>query len=787
MTVGANPLALFWDSDEGDDCDEDHCRDVEVQRVLNYHGAGGRADGEYGLGDRSAGRRMHADKVAERGHRVEWGDDESGDELPLGSPVECGRAEDSLDLNSNSVANFVPHGGILRCMRSCGCPMELYDWQTACLHTPGVLDGRSNLVYCAPTSGGKSMVAELLMLRRVLDTGKSALLVLPYVSICTEKANHFKNMFADLTASVGGETGPPITVVELYGSLQGVDVLDRLRGPAIIVSTIEKANILVNKWVEEGGGKKGVLEKWLSAMVIDELHMVGDAQRGYLLELMLTKLRYLNTSTQIIGMSATISKVEIVAHWLNAKLYLTEYRPVPLQEYFVQGDRVTLPDKKFVKTLNTELGGSRATDLDSVTALVAESLSQGHSVIIFCSSRRSCQQTAEFLIQRLGARGLGNHEKGNNHTPSRQSIAEELQLHQNSPAVKSPPAFHLDSVQALHSGTSLPSSFEKTPLQISIEHGISWHHAGLDSEERMLVEKAFKSGSISVLCATSTLAAGVNLPARRVIIRQPYIAGDKKNLLEPSKYKQMIGRAGRAGFDVSGESFLIGGNGIPDDKLYRLMNIGIEPISSGLETCKNDLHRSLLEVITSGCVSEPAQVQAYVESTLLFQLAKADDKKRQAVLDQAQVALNELYAQGYIYWTLTDGRGVWKPTNTGIAVHSSGLPPDVCRNIVGDLEKAQKAFVLDSDLHLIYLCVPLNEDTNVDWEKLAKLMNRMDQTSASVVREGRRQQRVRRQPTAGYSNEEAQQRNRPRTHLPEILDGPHSARCHRGDSLVPDS
>jgi replicative superfamily II helicase len=77
-----------------------------------------------------------------------------------------------------------------------------------------------------------------------------------------------------------------------------------------------------------------VLQQRLSAVTIDELHMVGDAQRGYLLELMLTKLRYLKTSIQIIGMSATISKVEIVASWLRAQLYITQYRPVPLQEYF---------------------------------------------------------------------------------------------------------------------------------------------------------------------------------------------------------------------------------------------------------------------------------------------------------------------------------------------------------------------------------------------------------------------------------------------------------------------
>ena len=219
-----------------------------------------------------------------------------------------------------------------------------------------------------------------------------------------------------------------------------------------------------------------------------------------------------------------------------------------------------------------------------------------------------------------------------------------------------------------------------------------------------------------------------------MIIRQPYIGRDKNNLLEPSKYKQMVGRAGRAGFDTAGESFLIGGKGIPDAKLYDLMNKGVEPISSGLEPAKNDLHRAVLEVIASGCVSTPTQVREYVESTLLYQLVRHDADQVQHVMRQAKVALDRIREEGFVMWVVDKdtGRGTWQPTNTGIAVHSSGLPPDICRDIVGDLEKAQKAFVLDSDLHLIYLCVPLNEDSPIDWNRLAFLLKRMDATSSSV-------------------------------------------------------
>ncbi|KAG6391261.1 hypothetical protein SASPL_149014 [Salvia splendens] len=391
-----------------------------------------------------------------------------------------------------------------------------------CLQVEGVLHNR-NLVYCASTSAGKSFVAEILMLRRVLETGKIALLVLPYVCICAEKGAGAEHLEV-LLEPVGKH------VLSFYGN-QGGGSLPK--DTSVAVCTIEKANSLINRLLEQGRLSE------LGTIVIDELHMVGDQSRGYLLELLLTKLRYAagegnvesssgensgsssgksdaTRGLQIIGMSAALPNVAAVAEWLQAALYETEFRRVPLEEYIKIGRTIYNKKMEIVRTIPkvAELGGKYP---DQIVELCNEVVQEGHSVLIFCSSRKGCESTAKHIAKYL--KGFCVNPRGEQGEPF-------------------DVAFAIDSLRRSPAGLD-PVLNETLPF------GVAYHHAGLTVEERETVEMCYRKGLVRVLTATSTLAAGVNLPARRVIFRQPRIGRD---FIDGTRYKQMSGRAGRTGW-----------------------------------------------------------------------------------------------------------------------------------------------------------------------------------------------------------------------------------------------
>ncbi|KAJ3127313.1 hypothetical protein HK098_006492 [Nowakowskiella sp. JEL0407] len=545
----------------------------------------------------------------------------------------------------------------------------LYQWQMECLFVYGVLDGSHNLIYSAPTSAGKTMVAELLVLRRVFETRKKAIIILPFVAIVNEKTNYIKKMFHSLN----------LNVVGYFGNLGGSTSFDNVD---IAICTIEKANSLVNKIMEEGKMDS------VGIVVVDELHMIGDDSRGYLLELLLTKLRYIVPDRlQIIGMSATLPNINTLATWLNARLYLTDYRPVPLFEYVKVEDKIYDSNFELVRQLNYP---KDSRDPDTLVPLVWETVKDNNSVLIFCATRDNCEKVVRNITTCMQLPTLEET------ILQRRSVVKEL--------------------------SRTPGGADPT-LEMTVMSGCAYHHSGLTVEEREIIEDAYRAGTIKVLAATSTLAAGVNLPARRVIFRSPMLG---RNYLDASSYKQMKGRAGRKGQDTMGESILICQE--KDAKFVReLVESELEPVLSCLTADRKGMKRALLEVIVNGVASSMEDIANYVRSTLLY---AQEGEFNEKVIATTVSALNFLVESGMILPQTADSNSqpnvncpeaflqlpqAFTFTRLGQATVCSALSPEESKVVYTELAKALKYFVLEDELHIVYQITPTYQNHEPNW------------------------------------------------------------------------
>ncbi|XP_070791412.1 DNA polymerase theta [Pituophis catenifer annectens] len=590
--------------------------------------------------------------------------------------------------------------------------VRMFQWQAECLMVDQVLEGR-NLVYSAPTSAGKTLVAELLILKRVLETRKKALFILPFISVAKEKKYYLQAMFQEEGVQVEGYIGSVSPSVPF-------SALD------VAVCTIERANGLVNRLIDEK-----TLD-FLGIVVVDELHMLGDSQRGYLLELLLAKICFLTkriknkqnmeesfcNKIQIIGMSATLPNLDLLASWLNAELYHTDFRPVPLLEQVKIGNKIYDSSNTVVREIQPLLNIKG--DEDHVVTLCYETVQDGHSVLVFCPTKNWCEKLADIVAREFCSIQQKNLQK----------------MSTLSPVILCQEGIEKLLIQLKRSSSGLDSVLHRT-----IKWGVAFHHAGLTFDERDIIEVAFRQGVLRVLIATSTLSSGVNLPARRVIIRTPVFGS---RLLDILTYKQMAGRAGRKGVDTIGESILVCK---PSEKSkgIALLHGGMKPLCSCLLSLKGEgitssMLRAILEIIVSGIASSSEDIQSYASCTLLAaSLRDFQDCRRQQekICDGSiETCVKWLLEKEFIMISVSDvGKEIYRPTHLGSATLFSSFSPTAALEIFADLQRAMKSFVLENDLHSLYLVTPVYEDwTKIDWyqffclwEKLPASLRRVAQ------------------------------------------------------------
>ncbi|KAL2853139.1 hypothetical protein BJX68DRAFT_234077 [Aspergillus pseudodeflectus] len=623
-------------------------------------------------------------------------------------------SDPAFGLPASLVANFVSAG-----------VCNIYPWQASCLSGQGLLEGKRHLIYTAPTGGGKSLVADVLMLKRIIENPScKAILVLPYVALVQEKLKWLRRIVQDVEKCQDQEINHndddgfgsnhrwrrAQRTIRVSGFFGGSKMTASWADTDIAVCTIEKANSLINTAIEECTIGE------LGAVVLDELHMLDDEHRGYLLELMVTKLLLLHQDIQIIGMSATISNTELLAEWTNARYFISTYRPVPVDEHLVFENAIypaatsrqlfqtisklastpglsfseAVPPQRIIQTSTFRELSNPMTN--AVVALSIDTVTAGFGVLVFCGSRQACQLQAALISEAMP-------------DPSTLDVDDMNK--------------RLDLLADLR---SLPSGLDPA-LETTLIKGVGFHHAGMTTEEREAIAQAYDQGVLKVLVATCSLAAGVNLPARRVIINGARMG---RELVGPAMLRQMCGRAGRKGKDEAGETYLICGK--PDlQAVCDLLEADMPAIESCLAPEKRGLKRALLEAIATGLVSGQEAIKEYVKCTLLYRTV--DKKLSYSIMSSA---LEELAAEKLIVKTDDES---FVATQLGQAVVSSAFAPEDGLFVHEELKRALQAFVMDGEMHIFYMFTPLQvaATAQIDWSIFRDQLDELDDSGLRAL------------------------------------------------------
>jgi len=476
----------------------------------------------------------------------------------------------------------------------------------------GLLKGK-NLLITSPTASGKTLIAIMAALKKI-EKKEKVIYMTPLRSLATEKYHDFLELNSS-TNFINSKNATTITkdiniknssskkekeskkrnfIVKLamgnYDS-SGNDLINA----DIVILTNEKLDALIRNDSE--------LLSNVGLFVVDEIHLIGDKDRGPTLEMMLTKIKRFYKEAQILALSATVSNSKDIADWLDCKLIENNWRPTELIEGVYDNGKVRMNNNTTIK-IKTDY------NFPSISVAIAmDSLESGGQAIIFAETRKRAVSLA---------------------TKSADSVYRLLDKDQKDRAQK---------LSLRISKISDDTDITKNLISL-VSKGVGFHHAGLNQSIREIIEDSFKQGIIKLLVATPTLAAGVNLPARRVvlssILRYDYDTGTNIpiSILE---YKQFCGRAGRPKYDTFGEAIIIPESGMNSEELYDHYILGTpEPINSKLFNEKA-LRFHILSTISTIPGMKKSELYDLFLSTLF-----AQDYRKSTLIFKIDVALESL-------------------------------------------------------------------------------------------------------------------------------------------------
>jgi ATP-dependent RNA helicase HelY len=428
-------------------------------------------------------------------------------------------------------------------------PFEPDEFQLAAIRA---IESGESVVVTAPTGSGKTLVAEAAI-ELALAAGKRAFYTAPIKALSNQK-------YRDLVERYGEER---------TGLLTGDNTING-DGPVVVMTT----EVLRNMIYAESPALDG-----LGVVILDEVHYLQDRYRGSVWEEVII---HLPRDIQMVSLSATISNPEQFTGWMRERrgpteLVVEEHRPVPLESMYLVKDRHhgnaidwypvfdrdgTRPNKRLVNLLRKGRGRHRRFATPRRLEVAEALLGAGKlPAIYFIFSRAGCDQAAR-TVASAGLRLTSAAERS-----TIRSVVEETtaSLHPTDLAV-----LGYDSWLGM------------------LEVGVAAHHAGMVPAFKEAVERLFTLGHIKLVFATETLALGINMPARAVVLESfSKFNGESHELLRAGDYTQLTGRAGRRGIDESGTAAVLYSSYVPFQKVADVAGMGSHPLVSSFEPSYN--------------------------------------------------------------------------------------------------------------------------------------------------------------------------------------------------------
>ena len=441
----------------------------------------------------------------------------------------------------------------------------------------------------SPTGSGKTLLFELGMARIIkqnynLSTNSyknknfKIIYIAPIKSLCQEKTFEWKIKYS--------KSPLELNVLECTSDSEYLNI-SLLNNSNIILTTPEKFDVLTRKWKEISGFISNI-----SLLLIDEIHLLNEDNRGATLEAIIARIKLLknmenfkNTNLEnirIIAVSATIPNISDVAEFLEIKeneknkekkglkIFGEEYRPVKV-ERIVNGYKRNKNQNEFVFEKY----------LDYRVYTIIEKYSEGKPTLIFCQTQKGTINSAKQLVN--------DYQEGKLLSMKIDNQTKKIL-------------------------NDISTSINNKQLSSFVKFGIAFHNAGLSLNDRQIIEDNFKISAIKIICTTSTLSQGVNLPARLVIIKSTNCyKGHNIGYSEYTKMEidQMCGRAGRPQYDNKGIAVIM----TESYKTDKFENLSNEKIESHL---KQNIVEHINAEIASGIIKDIETGLIWIKNTFMY-------------------------------------------------------------------------------------------------------------------------------------------------------------------------